>query len=91
MTLVPKPPLTADAIRAARLLLGWSVADLEARSKVHRTTIHRIETGKGGLERTLDSLRAALEAGGAEFLVRDPGPREFALGDGIVVRLKDRP
>jgi transcriptional regulator with XRE-family HTH domain len=60
--------ISAGQLRAARGLLGWSQSDLAAASKVGRATIADFEAGKRDpYTRTLDELRAALEAAGVEF------------------------
>lgn len=60
--------ITAAQLRAARGLIGWSQSELADASKVGRATIADFEAGKREpYERTLDDLRAALEAAGVEF------------------------
>jgi transcriptional regulator with XRE-family HTH domain len=60
--------LTGAECLKARKLLGWSMRELRARSKVSIDAISRLERGEGHLhERTLDDLRAAFEAGGIRF------------------------
>jgi len=67
-------------IRMARAGLGISVKVLAERSSVADSTIHRFESGRGGMQTgTLDRLQSALEAAGAIFLSSDasggPGVR----------------
>jgi transcriptional regulator with XRE-family HTH domain len=52
----------------ARAALGWSLDFLAERSGISRRAILRFEQGESlPRERTLLSLRAALEAGGVRF------------------------
>ena len=68
--------VTSAQIRMARAGLGWTVRELAERSSVHRNTITRIESGADAERRTLETIRAALEAGGVEFTNGDaPGVR----------------
>lgn len=67
--------------RAGRALLNWSREDLAEASKVSRAAIADFETDKRQVrERTVDDLRAALEAAGVEFIP--------ANGGGAGVRLR---
>jgi transcriptional regulator with XRE-family HTH domain len=63
--------ITPDQIRAARALLRLDQAEVAQRAHVSVVTIRRLEAPDGG-ERvapaTLDSVRAALEQSGAEFI-----------------------
>lgn len=64
-------------------MLGMSQADLETASQVTKKTIADFERGATSPQpRTLDTLRNALEAAGAEFIPEN--------GGGAGVRLKDR-
>lgn len=79
------PPMpTAEQIRAARALLGWSAAELARRARVSATTIVRCERGPG-IPRvqigTLEKVRQTLEDAGVEF----------TGGNGPGVRLRRRP
>ena len=77
--------ITSDQIRAARALLRWSSLELSTRSGVGQATIKRIEVMPGvpsGQIRTLEAIRAALEAAGIEFI--------GAPGDAPGVRLHER-
>lgn len=51
----------------ARAALGLGVRDLAALAKVAPATVSRFEAGEELKERTVDALRAALEAAGIEF------------------------
>jgi transcriptional regulator with XRE-family HTH domain len=69
--------ISAGQLRAARGLLGWSQSDLAEAAKIGRATIADFESGKRDpYVRTIDELRAALEAAGVEFTNGDqPGVR----------------
>jgi predicted transcriptional regulator len=68
---------TAEQIRGARGLLGWSAAELARRAHVSPTTIVRCERGSGiprvRME-TLESIQRTLEAAGVEFISGGNGP-----------------
>ena len=57
----------------ARTALGWGVRELAEASKVSPDTIVRLERGEELRERTVDSIRAALEKGGVEFIAENGG------------------
>ncbi len=62
--------ITSEQIRAARALLRWEQRDLADASKVSLPSIKRLEMIPGPLvamPRTIEALRAALEAAGIEF------------------------
>lgn len=62
-------------LRAARALLGWSQADLAARSGLSSMTVKRAE-GSGrppASAEAVAAIRAALEAAGVEFLPENGG------------------
>jgi transcriptional regulator with XRE-family HTH domain len=69
--------ITSEQIRAARALLRWEQRNLAEASGVSLPSIKRLETSPGNLSaqpRTIDALRAALEAAGVEFTNGDePG------------------
>jgi transcriptional regulator with XRE-family HTH domain len=68
--------ITSEQIRAARALLRWEQRDLAGASKVSLPSIKRLETTPGPLaaqERTIEALRAALEAAGVEFIPENGG------------------
>ena len=74
--------LTPQQIRAARVCVGWSQAQLAAAAGVSDMTIKRFETEKGQASGTIASLqriRTALEEAGVEFIEDDgitgPGVR----------------
>jgi transcriptional regulator with XRE-family HTH domain len=77
--------LTAAQARAARALLNWSQTDLEAASKVAKKTIADFERGeRQPYPRTIDAIRAALEAAGVDFIPENGG------GAGVRLRTPSR-
>jgi transcriptional regulator with XRE-family HTH domain len=71
--------ITSEQVRAARALIRWEQRDLAETSKVSLPSIKRLETTPGPLAaqpRTIEALRAALEAAGVDFTNGDqPGVR----------------
>jgi len=74
--------ITAEQIKAARALLGWSQPQLVAASGVSLPTIVRMESSVGPGRSTasnVDAVRRALEKAGVTFLSPDgaggPGVR----------------
>lgn len=77
--------LSVAQIKAARMLLGWSQAELARRSGVSEAAIERLEAMEGPCrEETAAKIRAALETriefieedgGGAGVRLRKGGPR----------------
>ena len=64
--------ITAQQIRAARALLGWSQSELADRAHIVRRTLTNIETGlRPGATETLHDLRQVLETAGVIFLNGD--------------------
>lgn len=64
-------PITAEQIRAARAVLGWSVAELAARTNVGTATISRYEAVCGipkSRKGHLLTIRQCFEAAGIEFI-----------------------
>jgi transcriptional regulator with XRE-family HTH domain len=61
--------ITGKQIKAARLLLGWSIEDLASRSGVGRKTIAAFEReeSRHPEEWYVSQIKTALERGGAEF------------------------
>ena len=55
-------------VKMARVALGIGIRELAARAKVAQDTISRIERGDQLKERTVEAIRASLEAAGVEFL-----------------------
>jgi transcriptional regulator with XRE-family HTH domain len=77
--------ITTRQVKAARALIGWSQADLAARSGVSEPTIARLESivGElGGREGTAEKIRMTLETAGVEFIDEN--------GGGPGVRLRKR-
>jgi len=69
-----KLTLLPSQSRAARALLEWSRGDLAQRSGVSLATLADFEAGKRQpYDRTLDDIRAALEAAGVEFIAENGG------------------
>jgi transcriptional regulator with XRE-family HTH domain len=62
-----------EILRAARSALNMSQAELAKLSGVGVRTILRVERNERVAIRTLQRLRAALEAKGVEFLSSEPG------------------
>jgi predicted transcriptional regulator len=59
---------TPAQIRAARALLGWTQAELAAKADISTNALVAIERGKADPKlSTVNAIRRALEAGGAEF------------------------
>lgn len=60
--------LTGSQIRAARGLLGWTLADLAKRTGLQNNTISFFENGKGRTEfESIEKMVRALEQEGVEF------------------------
>ena len=76
--------LSAEQLRAARALLGWSQTRLAEKAGLSLPTVKRVEIERG--PRVSDAarlaLRVALESGGVEFISEN--------GGGPGVRLRKR-
>jgi transcriptional regulator with XRE-family HTH domain len=59
--------MTAAQCRMARAALKLEVRELANAANVSTSTIVRLERGEAMLSRTVDAVRAALEAKGVEF------------------------
>jgi transcriptional regulator with XRE-family HTH domain len=59
--------MNAAQCRMARAALQLGVRELAAKAKVSPATIVRFEASEELRERTVDAIRAALEAAGVEF------------------------
>jgi transcriptional regulator with XRE-family HTH domain len=59
--------MKAAQCRMARAALKLGVRDLAEMAKVSPATIVRLEAGGDVMERTVDAIRAALEAAGVTF------------------------
>jgi transcriptional regulator with XRE-family HTH domain len=68
----------------ARAAVGLGVRELAAAAKVSPDTVARLERGEPLRERTVEAIRAALEAAGVEFIAENGG------GPGVRLR-KPRP
>jgi transcriptional regulator with XRE-family HTH domain len=92
--------MNAVQCKMARVAVGMGVRELAAAAKVSPDTVARLERGEPLRERTVDALRAALEAAGVEFTNGEqPGvrmskksfgrramPNEIRIGDRIMLR-----
>lgn len=76
--------MLAVQCKMARTALGLGVRELAELSKVSPDTISRLERGEELRERTVDAIRAALEAAGVIFV------EENGEGPGVRLR-KERP
>ena len=65
----------------ARTALGLGIRDLASHAKVSPDTIARFERGEALKDRTIESIQAALQADGIEFIAED-------TAGGIGVRLR---
>ena len=65
--------MTPEQCKMARAGLGLGVRELADMAKVSTNTITRFERGKPLKERTVDAIRAALEAGGVKFIDKNGG------------------
>ncbi|TPM15521.1 helix-turn-helix transcriptional regulator [Mesorhizobium sp. B2-3-5] len=73
--------ISAAQSRAGRALIGWSQEQLATASRVAKATIANFEAGKRTpYDRTLQDVRAALEAAGVIFVAEN--------GEGPGVRLR---
>lgn len=71
----------AKQINAARMLLGWTAADLAEGSDVRDPTIQRLDATigpVGGRRKTVEAIRKALEAKDVQF----PDAGSVAVGPG---------
>lgn len=68
--------LTPESCRAARALLGWSIATLVKEAEVSPNTVTKIEAGGAARDATAQRIVAAFEANGVQILNGDaPGAR----------------
>ena len=75
--------MLAVQCKMARAALGLGVRELADLAKVSPDTIARLERGDELRERTIDAIRAALEAAGVEFIAENGG------GPGVRLRKTD--
>jgi transcriptional regulator with XRE-family HTH domain len=66
----------------ARAALELGVRELAEMAKVSTNTLTRFERGEPLRDRTIDAIRAALEAAGVEFIAENGG------GPGVRLRAK---
>ncbi|WP_082552323.1 helix-turn-helix transcriptional regulator [Methylobacterium sp. Leaf456] len=67
-------------LKAGRVALGWSQADLAERAGVQRLVVVRFENGRQvPHSRTMESLIAALKVGGVEEIRREDGAAGIVL------------
>jgi transcriptional regulator with XRE-family HTH domain len=74
--------MLAVQCKMARAALGIGVRELADKAKVSPDTIARLERGEELRERTIDAIRAALEAAGVIFIPENGG------GAGVRLRAK---
>ena len=77
--------ITAAQCRMARAALQIGVRELAEAAQVSPTTITRLERGEALFARTLEAVRAALEAAGVEFIPENGG------GPGVRLRKPGAP
>ncbi|GEC32921.1 hypothetical protein N181_22725 [Sinorhizobium fredii USDA 205] len=80
--------LTADMIRAARALLGWSQIELARRSGVSQKALSDFERNKRPLTAyTSGKLREVIEANNVQFIAENDKRNEL-IGAGVRWRSK---
>ncbi|WP_249340389.1 helix-turn-helix transcriptional regulator [Sphingopyxis sp. 2PD] len=62
--------MTPTQSRMARAALKWSLTDLATQAGVGRATVARLELGEPVAVETIDKMKAALSAAGADFTRR---------------------
>lgn len=66
--------MSAAQCRAARAIIGWSQEQLAESARVAKKTLADFETGnRSPYPRTLEAIRAALEAAGVQFIAENGG------------------
>jgi transcriptional regulator with XRE-family HTH domain len=65
--------MIAVQCKMARAALGLGVRELAERAKVSPDTVSRLERGEPLRERTVDAIRAALEAAGVDLIAENGG------------------
>jgi hypothetical protein len=73
----------AAQCRAARAFIQWGVRDLATAAKVSVDTIFRLERGDQLKERTVEDVRATLEAAGIVFIPENGGGAGVRLRKGL--------
>jgi transcriptional regulator with XRE-family HTH domain len=69
----------------ARAGIGWGVRELAEAAKISTNTLTRFERGERLYDRTVDAIRATLEAAGVEFIPENGG------GPGVRLRKGPEP
>jgi transcriptional regulator with XRE-family HTH domain len=77
--------MNAAQCRMARAALQLGVRDLAEAARVSPTTVSKMERGESLFPRTVDAIRAALEAAGVEFIPENGG------GPGVRLRAPSIP
>jgi transcriptional regulator with XRE-family HTH domain len=79
--------VTAEQLRAARALLGWSQTELAKQAGMSLPTVKRVETDRGPRvsNEARSALHRALALGGIEFIDENGG------GPGVRLRKRQRP
>ncbi len=71
--------IKGNQIYAARALLGWLQRDLAARTEINQGTLCTYEKGMRVPKDRLTKIKAALEAGGVEFI-------KLPQGRGVILK-----
>jgi predicted transcriptional regulator len=66
----PEPVLSAEACRAARGILRWSIADLVHSAYVSPNSVQKVESGERVRRETAERIVHAFEQQGLELLPR---------------------
>jgi transcriptional regulator with XRE-family HTH domain len=76
--------IEAAQVRAARALIGWSLAKLAEAADVPLSIVERFETGAPDhiADDVVDRMRAALEAAGVAFIPKNGGGAGVRLRKG---------
>ena len=75
--------LTAEQIKEARRLLGWTQLKLRLAANISTGTIVNVELGQGNpSQATIAKVRSALEAAGVEFIPENVGGAGVRLRKG---------
>ena len=73
--------ISADQCRSARILLGWTAADLVEASGLGIATIKRFESGQTVQGATVATIAATITAAGIELIA--PGAKSSGGGAGV--------
>ena len=74
--------MTPEQCRMARAALNLGVRELATAANVSTNTITRLERGESLYPRTVEAIRAALEAAGVEFIPENGGGAGVRLRKG---------